>query len=191
MPAFRLVPEPERRDVVAWVLHLAIFGKAVEEVSILMEDEELSLEEVVRDRLPEIRARLEKEHLDGRVVVPVPPPPPKTPELLAHARERFDRECAKCHGPTGRGEGNSAYALRDWKDSEIVPRDFTTGVFRSGSSPRDLYLRLKTGLNGTPMPATSGTPEELWGFVYLILDMKDPSRKVKGNRACDAPEEGR
>ena len=41
------------------------------------------------------------------------------------------------------------------------------------------------------MPATSGSDEELWGFVYYILSLKDPSRRVKGNRACATEEEGR
>ena len=54
----------------------------------------------------------------------------------------------------------------------MVPRDFTTGVFRAGSSPEDVFLRLRTGLNGTPMPAVSGSDEDLWDLTHFILSLE-------------------
>ena len=70
---------------------------------------------------------------------------------------------------------SSSYTLRDYKDSLIRPRDFTTGVFRAGSTAKDLFLRLRGGLNGTPMPSIPGTDEEIWAQVYYVLSMRDPS----------------
>ncbi len=54
---------------------------------------------------------------------------------------------------TGRGDGPSAAALLDDWEVPIRPFDFTTGNFKFGDSPRDVYRTFNTGLNGTPMPS--------------------------------------
>jgi mono/diheme cytochrome c family protein len=108
----------------------------------------------------------------------VPAAPPMTAELIAKGKTIFDTQCAACHGETGRGDGSSSYTLRDYKDAEIRPRDFTTGVFRAGSTPQDLYLRLRAGLSGTPMPAIPGSDDEIWAQVYYILSLRDPDAQA-------------
>jgi hypothetical protein len=55
----------------------------------------------------------------------------------------------------------------------IRPRDFTSGVFRAGNTGGDLFLRLKTGLNGTPMPAISDPDDVLWSLVHYIRSQHD------------------
>ena len=66
----------------------------------------------------------------------------------------YARQCAVCHGRTGRGDGPGAVDLRP------APRDFTSGEFRfrstpSGMQPRpeDLERVIRRGLPGTSMPA--------------------------------------
>ncbi len=54
---------------------------------------------------------------------------------------------------TGRGDGPSASALLDDWEVPIRPFDFTTGNFKFGDSPADVYRTFNTGLNGTPMPS--------------------------------------
>ncbi|OYP28341.1 cytochrome c [Rhodopirellula sp. MGV] len=89
--------------------------------------------------------------------------------------------CNKCHGNTGKGDGqNKDYDdwTKDWtsrvglkpEDFDALiplmargamppknarPRNFTEGVFRGGSSREDLYRRISQGIEGTPMPAAS------------------------------------
>ena len=53
----------------------------------------------------------------------------------------------------GKGDGPSANALVDDFDVPIRPFDFTTGSFKFGDSPADVYRTFNTGLNGTPMPS--------------------------------------
>jgi mono/diheme cytochrome c family protein len=177
MPGFPLVPEQDRRDVVAYVRHLIALGLAQREVRYLMSEEGLSLDEIRTDSLEEIRASSEKRLADA-VSMPIPVPPPVSDALIAKGKEIFDTQCAACHGDTGVGDGSSSYTLRDYKDAEIRPRDFTTGVFRAGSTPQDLYLRLRTGLSGTPMPAIPGSDEEIWAQVYYILSLRNPKAQT-------------
>ncbi len=89
--------------------------------------------------------------------------------------------CSKCHGATGRGDGQEADYddwTKDWTiraglkpddmksltpliargalpPKTIKPRNFEDGVFRGGESPEDLYRRLNQGIAGTPMPAVT------------------------------------
>jgi hypothetical protein len=46
--------------------------------------------------------------------------------------------------------------LDDW-EVPIRPFDFTTGNFKFGNSPADVYRTFNTGLTGTPMPSFSDT----------------------------------
>lgn len=102
-------------------------------------------------------------------------PPAFTPELLARGKELFAAQgCVACHGEGGRGDGSSAATLTDSTGRPIKPRDFTTGVFRGGGAPRDVYDRIFTGIDGTPMPAfaesvTDGA--DRWSLVAYVLSL--------------------
>ena len=104
----------------------------------------------------------------------------------------------RCHGPYGAGDGEEMEDIYDdWNKPKkgltdeqtrqraalftlplqrLRPRNFKEGVFRGGSRPEDLYLRIAVGIKGTPMPASgpgpnsSGvlTPEEIWTIVDFI-----------------------
>jgi cytochrome c oxidase cbb3-type subunit 2 len=174
MPAFPLLPEIERRDVVRYVLSLAKLGLANREVVSLMTNDGTPIEKIRAEELPGIRTQIEAAAAALRRV-PVPPEPTATPESIERGRANFAKQCAACHGAGGVGDGTSSYALRDWQNAVIRPRDFTSGVFRSGSTPEDVFVRIKTGLNGTPMPGYSNLPDaELWDLVHFILSLKDP-----------------
>ena len=62
-------------------------------------------------------------------------------------------QCWTCHGGTGTGDGPSASALLDDWEVPIRPFDFTSGAFKFGDSPADVYRTFNTGLTGTPMPS--------------------------------------
>jgi hypothetical protein len=61
----------------------------------------------------------------------------------------------------------------------ILPRDLRTGVYRGGSRPQDLYLRIVHGIEGTPMPAAPRQPEisvglsesDIWDLVNFLLSL--------------------
>jgi mono/diheme cytochrome c family protein len=178
MPGFQLVPEMERRDVVSYVLTLAKLGYANRRVTALVADDGMTLEQIKANELPAIRAEIDADLAAVRRVTSSPETE-ASPASVELGRVLFAQTCASCHGDRGVGDGPSAHALRDWQDAEIRPRDLTTGVFRAGSTPEDVFVRIKTGLNGTPMPSNSNLPDDqIWDLVHFIRSLEDP-RAVK------------
>jgi mono/diheme cytochrome c family protein len=156
MPSFTYLTEQQRRDVVQYVKYLTAYtdesGKRVN--------------------------FFEQEKAKGLVAKPieVPPEPPITVPGLARGQELYNKlNCFTCHGLTGEGTGPSAPALKDFWGFSLPPRDFNTGAFRGGAAGRDLYLRIATGLPGTPMPTFDDkmvSPEDRWHLVHYVQSLR-------------------
>jgi mono/diheme cytochrome c family protein len=109
--------------------------------------------------------------------------------LAEGARIYQDLECFKCHGAAGRGDGASAPTLTDDWDHPIRAANLTEGWnFNGGGEVRDIYARLRTGLDGTPMPSFSDvvdagviTDEQLWRVAQYVRGLtpeRPPVREV-------------
>jgi mono/diheme cytochrome c family protein len=92
-----------------------------------------------------------------------------SPELLALGRRLYDKQCAACHGTSGRGDGEAAYLLYP------KPRDLVAGAHRLVSTwervptDEDLYRTISRGMPGSAMPAWSHlSEEERWGLVHYV-----------------------
>lgn len=113
--------------------------------------------------------------------------------------------CAKCHGAGGLGDGQvTDYDdwTKDWtqranldpKDREalipllargamepknVLPRNFTEGVFRGGKSSEELYRRIVQGVDGTPMPAATFVEgefeaDDVWDVINFLRTLETP-----------------
>jgi len=115
-----------------------------------------------------------RERPPGRPLV-VPPAPKPTAALLALGKKFYvEAECFKCHGPGGRGDGESADTLKDDWGHPIVPYDFTIpGRMKAGGTVSDVFRTLKNGIGGTPMPAYGDAlgDEETWGLAYYVTSL--------------------
>lgn len=98
------------------------------------------------------------------------------PEHARKGRELYRANCAPCHGDTGRGDGPSAAALEDDLGRPAPPHDLTTGLWKSGRYPADLFRTLTTGMDGTPMPSFGDalSAEERWDLVSYLLSLPAP-----------------
>ena len=137
------------------------------------------------------------------IVTPKGPRTPTTPESIANGRKLFMSEkskCYSCHGDGGKGDGVSTvdyweipgttptrkFAERGLHDAwgfPQKPRNLTSGIYRGGRRPIDIYRRVYAGIKGTQMAAFGGTvfsvpndPEDLddhkmWDLVNYILDV--------------------
>ncbi len=117
--------------------------------------------------------------------VPIPEPPPQTQAMLTKGRKLYQETCSPCHGSTGTGDGPLASKLTDQWGQPIIPRDFTTGKMKGGSTPKEIYRTLTTGIGGTPMPAYKGamSDEARWALTYYVLSLvkKAPPPAGMGN----------
>ncbi|MGH9260909.1 MAG: ethylbenzene dehydrogenase-related protein, partial [Acidimicrobiales bacterium] len=117
---------------------------------------------------------------------------------LATGRQFYDSiGCAKCHGDLGRGDGPSAPTLEDDVGVPMFAADLSQNwLFNGGGTVEDIYHRLRTGLNGTPMPTFSDlieqqflTEEQLWRLAQYVrsLSPERPPERGEVIRASMGP----
>ncbi len=102
--------------------------------------------------------------------------------------------CRKCHGDQGRGDGPSAPTLKDDAGFPIVAADLHQNWrFRGGPAVADIYRRLRTGLDGTPMPSFSDlidqkflTDEQLWRLAEYVRSLS-PAQAPEVRDVIHAP----
>jgi len=101
--------------------------------------------------------RFKSEPVPEPIQIPTPPYPSlkEVPASVIQEGRMVYRtlQCWSCHGNAGKGDGPSSNELVDDWESPIRPFDFTTGAFKFGDSPADVFRTFNTGLNGTPMPS--------------------------------------
>jgi cbb3-type cytochrome c oxidase subunit III len=109
-------------------------------------------------------------------------------------------ECFKCHGAAGRGDGKSAPTLKDDYGNPIRAADLSESwKFRGGSTVPEIYTRLRTGLDGTPMPSFQEaienkliTDEQLWRIAQYVRSLSpdeapEPREVVRAAIATSLP----
>lgn len=101
--------------------------------------------------------RFKSEQVPEPIQIPTPPYPSlkEVPASVIQEGRMVYRtlQCWSCHGNAGKGDGPSSNELVDDWETPIRPFDFTTGAFKFGDSPADVFRTFNTGLNGTPMPS--------------------------------------
>lgn len=145
MPSFEPLFEQERKEVVAYIKSLAV------------------TEPGSQQKTPKPRAIL------------IPPEPRVTRASLARGKELYkDLGCGDCHGNQGKGDGPSANDLKDQWGYAIQPTDLTAGVFKGGHNGKEIYKRITTGMDGTPMPAYGDdfiTGKDRWALVQYVQSL--------------------
>ena len=90
-------------------------------------------------------------------------------------RKVYDRlQCSKCHGHDGKGTGAEVTTFMDDWGFETHSTNLTEPwTFRGGSSIRDIYLRFRTGMDGTPMPSYVGaaSDRDLWSVAQYVASI--------------------
>jgi len=108
-------------------------------------------------------------------------------EGLRVGRQFYDSiGCRKCHGDQGRGDGPSAPTLKDDAQHPIFAANLHENWrFNGGGTVEDIYHRLRTGLDGTPMPSFSDllenkflTDEQLWRVAQYVRSLSPKDAPV-------------
>ena len=127
---------------------------------------------------------------EGALIVPSVARVADSVESRRIGRELFlskDIACADCHGISGRGNGPqttiyeknpvtdklySEPGLHDVWDNVNQPRDLTSGIYRGGRRPIDLFRRVHAGIKGTRMPSFKNLEhEKIWHLVNYMLSV--------------------
>jgi mono/diheme cytochrome c family protein len=100
---------------------------------------------------------------------------PSSPDSITRGRQAYDKlQCGKCHGSDGRGAGAVATMFEDdWKQP-LKAADLTEPwTFHGGATSRDIYLRFRTGMAGTPMPsfADAASDTEMWDLSNFVVSL--------------------
>lgn len=193
MPTFRFLPDEEVSALVDYVILLSQRGEAEIKVAQTMEidfdeDTELTVEEFLFD-LDRIRSYWAQA--ESQVVTPLTQRPAYDDASIKKGRHAFltlSAKCASCHKEDGTGQ-------TEWLSSEFIARpeaergkvnydawgnvapaaDLTAGMLHGGRRPVDIYRRIYTGINGTPMPAFADAlkdqPETIWHLTHYILSI--------------------
>ncbi len=140
----------------------------------LSRDDRRAVLEYIKAFYPPFETLGEPEPID------FPRAPRVSDDVLAEGRLFYDSiECWQCHGGQGRGDGGSAVEMEDDLGYPLRPADLTQNWrFNGGSSVEDIYQRIYTGLDGTPMPGHADlidagfmTEEQLWSVAHYVRSL--------------------
>lgn len=120
-------------------------------------------------------------------VVAISPGVASSPASVARGQQVYDKlQCAKCHGTDGRGAGAVTTNFEDDWRQPLRASDLTEPwTFHGGATSRDIYLRFRTGMTGTPMPsfADAASDADMWDLANYVV-----SRARKPVWSMDADE---
>jgi mono/diheme cytochrome c family protein len=181
MPAFRFLSEEDTEAVIDYVQVLSARGQL--EIDLIREatdelDEGDDFDpEAVADYVQAISDSWDRA--ESELVRPVTVNPPRTPETIQQGAVAFaELSCVKCHGSNARGS-KSADVGQDIWGRTAYPANLAMGMLHGGRRPVDIYRRIYSGINGTPMPSSKDpntaireTPEQrsdrIWHLVHFI-----------------------
>jgi mono/diheme cytochrome c family protein len=186
MPTFRFMAEEDLQAVIDHVILLSSRGE-LEYRLITVAEQELAEEDNLEPALAAERSQAIAQswlQAESQIVRPLTPEPQNTQESIdAGARAFVQLSCFKCHGRDGRGNKTLDVGKDDWGRIAYAA-DLTTGMLHGGRRPIDIYRRIHSGINATPMPAfaqpdsgkgetVTQRSETIWHLVHFITSVVD------------------
>lgn len=183
MPAFAFMSEEDMQAVVDYVLVLTHRGELEELLALEAADEDdidpTGVPGHVHSILKQWSAAADQR------VEPLTRPVKYTAESIEKGKQAFMSEtagCHKCHGPDGRGRTtDNEKGFTDVWGIQTRAADLTSGMFHGGFEPVDIYRRIYSGINGTPMPGfatkLANEPDTFWHLVNYVQYVSSARRR--------------
>jgi mono/diheme cytochrome c family protein len=184
MPSFRLLPDDDLEALVSYVIHLSIRGET--EYWVLRLALTGEGDQTVDESFNAYLQQKANQWIEAQAspIKPGPYPEFKTEkERNDYLRASIQRGMGLFNRPKPEGNLKSAGCLGchtdygrqaphkyDYWGTIVRPADLTTGIFRGGRRPLDLFYRIHSGVNGVTMPASSNnlTSDEIWDLVNFL-----------------------
>lgn len=203
MPSFALLSDDDLNAVIDYVLVLTHRGEleiALEQEAEFVLEEEGDDEEETKELQNEYIADLidnvlkKWENAEGATVYPLTPQPRFTADNVQRGYEAFLKVgCIKCHGVDGRGATEGEIRKDGW-GFVTKAADITSGMLHGGDDPIDIYRRIHSGINGTPMPSfassLSANPDTLWDLTAYVMYLANARREGRVVDPIEMPKPG-
>jgi mono/diheme cytochrome c family protein len=184
MPTFDRFSNEDIDALVDYVIYLSQRGQLERQLAqIAYDDGEMPDDEYMKDVIGEV---VQPWHdSSNQIVMPKSPMPPMTEDTVKAGHQLFlQNACNKCHGKFGRGGSMEKVDVGvDAWGNTAAAADLSSGMFRGGERPIDIYRRISSGINGTPMPAFEklfqDNPEAIWQLVHFIRATGERRRQGK------------
>jgi mono/diheme cytochrome c family protein len=112
---------------------------------------------------------------EAPALIKMAPPVVASADSINKGRKAYaDLACGACHGDGGIVPAAGAPVLKDDWGHDIKAADLTQPwMFRGGAAAADIYTRVKTGINGTPMMAFADTAKDadLWNLANYVASL--------------------
>ncbi|MBS4029317.1 MAG: c-type cytochrome [Ignavibacteriales bacterium] len=99
----------------------------------------------------------------------------KSEKSIANGKKVYQNlQCGSCHGDDGNGTNATSTNLKDDLERSIVAANLTEPWnFKGGATAKDIYLRFRTGMDGTPMPSYVGAASEteMWDLANYVVSL--------------------
>ncbi len=159
---------PTEEDLIRSVSQ-GLYGSAMPAWASLLSDTD------IRDVVTYLKTMTPRFVNEPPTVVPLGTPIDASPQSISRGGQVYEKlQCRSCHGTDGRGTGAITTDFEDdWKQP-LRAADLTKPwTFHGGASARDVYLRFRTGMSGTPMPsfANTATDAEMWDLANFVVSL--------------------
>jgi mono/diheme cytochrome c family protein len=186
MPAFNIYPEEDIEAVAGYVILLSLRGEA--ELYVFtqgMEEKDNRLVVKRGQRIPRIVREAVKSFAElwvtsqTTLIEAAPYQALSDKEMAASVKRGYElfigkeAKCASCHIDYGRQVN---FKFDDW-GTMVRPANLTTGVYRGGRRPIDLYWRIHSGINGAGMNRFGdlASGPQIWDLVNFVRALPYPA----------------
>jgi mono/diheme cytochrome c family protein len=182
MPSFAMRAEDERQRLIDYVMFLSIRGKTEFETlrTLLVYGDDGLNDSVTADAAETVRKELQAWAKVQTEVMPTQAPKYGDDELAQSIRrgqslfvDAKGGGCVTCHVNYGR---ESKFQYDVW-GTVVKPADLTETRRKGGTSPEQIYHRIRGGIGPSNMPVPVGLSEsQFWDLVHFVLAMPYPDR---------------
>jgi len=101
-------------------------------------------------------------------------PEPQNTESVEAGKKLYQRHCAACHGPNGKGDGGMALSGGE-------PSDLTDDVWDHGSSDGEIFVVIRDGVSADMLAYKEKlTEKQIWQVVNYIRSIGPKPSKESG-----------